>query len=988
MTHDQTQCIARAAAEATPNPFHLLRKGEVDKSGSYARATRLALAANYDASNTMALLAVHNNSFFADRRAFGLLKNKVVPGMIAAASPGQTIRVWIPGCGTGEESYSIAMLFLERIRDMKKDVGLQIFATDIEPAAIAFARTGLYPAEIQDQVPPTLLGRYFKREGNQFRIVPALRESIVFSRHNLLVNVPFSRIDLISCRNVFLHLPAEAQNSLLLLFHFALRRDGLLFVSAAESVVWECTYFEPISEANWIPRRPAGHSGRDTVAMAADTAGLPQWIGASMPIDSRVHQVAMQYLIDNHIPASVLVDEQNRVLHFFGSIHRYLASSEYDATQDLIGCVKAALRPAFRKALRQAARGKRASVIATQEPHQHRAQDSHKLGAATVIVQAVPLDFGGSNVFLVSFLNATQGREIAAISLRLSDALADLERSVWYRRETEAQLDTSRAEHSLLDESYHAALEELESTQSEFYSLSVQYQATAAEYQQTADDFENILSSSGTPTVFLDEGLRVRFLSQTAQDIWGLSDTDIGRSLVEISGKFGGTDLLNTSRTVLATFVPMQYELKTGADTCYSCRITPYRKKDGQIKGIVIQFFDISALKRAQIALNSEKMRAEAASVAKSRFLAAASHDLRQPLQTLRILQELLLPTVKDGPSRELVTSSLNALTAMSGLLNTLLDINQLEAGVIHPTIIDFPISQLLQRLDSEFAYHAHGRGLELRVVPCALGARSDPRLLEDVLRNLLSNAVKYTKTGRILVGCRRHENNLRIEVWDTGVGIPEGQLKAIFLEYHQIEGANKNSNRGLGLGLAIAEKLANLLGHKLGVRSRVGCGSVFSIEVKLAPPVPILSANKSNQPLQSSHFRKGKILIIEDELDVRKSYERLLQSIGHQTTATADADEAITHISNTAYRPDLVIADYSLPGDCNGVQLAARLRKTLGYNVPTVILTGDISTETLREISKRHLVQRNKPLPADDLCALVQSLLGHRSLTRVHPSH
>lgn len=985
MTHAQTQCIARAAAEVTPHSFHLLRKCEVEISGFSARATRLALASSYATADSRALFAVHNSGFFADRRAFGLFKNKVVPGMIAAASPGQTIRVWIPGCGTGEESYSIAMLFLERIRDMKKDVGLQIFATDIEPDAIAFARAGVYPAEIQDRVPATLLGRYFKREGNQFRIVPALRETIVFNTHNVLADVPFSRLDLISCRNVVVHLPAEAQSSLLFVFHFALRRDGLLFVSAAESVIRECTYFESVSEANWIPRRPVGHSGTEIVAAAADTARLPQWMAASMPTGSLVRQVAMQYLIDNHIPAAVLVDKQNKVLHFFGPIHRYLTSSDYDATQDLVGCVKAELRPAFVKALRQAARGKRASVIVTQKPHKPGSQVPHKLGAATVIVQAVPLDVGA---FLVSFLNAAQGREIAAISLQLSDALADLERSVWYRRETEAQLDTSRAERSLVDESYNVALEELASTQSELHSLGMQYQTTAAEYKQAADDIENILSSSGTATVFLDDGLRVRFLSQTAQDICGLSNTDIGRSLADISGKFGGTDLLMTARTVLSTFVAVQYELKTGVDTCYSCRIAPYRKKDGQIKGVVIQFFDISALKQAEFALTAEKKRAEAVSLAKSRFLAAASHDLRQPLQTLRILQELLLPTVKDGPSRELVTSSLNALTAMSGLLNTLLDINQLESGVIHPTIIDFPISQLLQRLESEFAYHAQGRGLELRVVPCALGVRSDPHLLEDMLRNLLSNAVKYTKTGRILFGCRRHENNLRIEVWDTGVGIPEAQLKAIFFEYHQIESHNKNSNRGLGLGLSIVEKLATLLGHKISVHSRVGCGSVFSIEVMLAPSVTILSTNKSNQPLQSSNFRKGNILIIEDELDVRKSYERLLQSVGHHTTATADADEAIAQISGNTYRPDLVIADYSLSGDCNGVKLAARLRKAIGYNVPTVILTGDISMETLREISQRHLIQRSKPLPANELCALVQSLLSQPGRARVSRPH
>ena len=980
MTGDKTQTNVRIGSGGTSYPVHLLRKKEVEQTGLYVRSTRIALGATYATSNTLALLSVRSNSFFGDREALRLLKKKIIPGMVAATPPGKTIRVWIPGCGTGEESYTIAMLFLERILELNTDVGLQIFATDIEPDAIATARSGIYPAAIQDQIPPALLRRYFKREGNQFRIVPKLRETVVFSTHNLLVNVPFSRLDLISCRNVFSNLSDDAQNSILLLFHFALRRDGILFVRAAESLVRNSIYFEPISEVSWASRQMDRSLRTEIAPLDTDPACLAPSSAVPIAIGRSARDMALQYLIEGHIPASALVNEENIALHFFGPIHRYVDTPKDDAIQDLIGSLKPGLRSALTKALRRAARGTKASAVARLEPR--------KDGAGGVIVQVVPLHIGGANFRLVSFLNTPGSRASTAIGLQLTDAVTDLERAVTHRREAEAQLDILVAEHSLLRENYAAALEELESTRIELQTLRIQHQATAAEYQQAADDFENILSSSGIPTLFLDDTLRVRFLSQTAQDVFGLADTDIGRSLADILSNFNSPDLLEMSRAVLSDFIPVQYDLKTSIGIWYSCRVTPYRKKDGQVKGVVLKFFDITALKRAEVALNSEKIRAEAASVAKSRFLAAASHDLRQPLQTLRILQELLLPATKDGESRELVVSSLNALTAMSGLLNTLLDINQLEAGVIHPAVVDFTVGQLLQRLNSEFTFHANGRGLELRMVPCNLAIRSDPRLLEDMIRNLLSNAMKYTRSGRVLFGCRRRANTLSIEVWDTGVGIPEGQLKAIFLEYHQIEGPRRDGNRGLGLGLAIVKKLANLLGHKVSVRSRVGHGSVFSIEVMLAPPVTIFTANKVNEPLQPARFRKGNILIVEDELDVRKSYERLLQSIGHQTTATADGDEAIARVADPSYRPDLVIADYSLPGDWNGVQLAARLRKTIGYNVPTVILTGDISMETLREISKRHLIQRSKPLPADDLCALVQSLLGQQGLPRIHPAH
>ncbi len=177
----------------------------------------------------------------------------------------------------------------------------------------------------------------------------------------------------------------------------------------------------------------------------------------------------------------------------------------------------------------------------------------------------------------------------------------------------------------------------------------------------------------------------------------------------------------------------------------------------------------------------------------------------------------------------QLVMRSEETLTAMAGMLNTLLDINQLEAGVIRPEIIDFPINTLFERMKTEFAYHTQTHELGWRVLPCRLAVRSDPRLLEQMIRNLLSNAVKCTEKAKILLGCRRRANKLRVEVWDTGLGIPEGQLRAIFEEFQQIDNPARELSRGLGLGLAIVQRLGNLLGHNIDVRSLHGRGSVFA---------------------------------------------------------------------------------------------------------------------------------------------------------------
>jgi two-component system CheB/CheR fusion protein len=379
--------------------------------------------------------------------------------------------------------------------------------------------------------------------------------------------------------------------------------------------------------------------------------------------------------------------------------------------------------------------------------------------------------------------------------------------------------------------------------------------------------------------------------------------------------------------------------------------------------------------------LNAAKLQAESANLGKSRFLAAASHDLRQPLQTLSLLHGTLAIKLKDEDLLRLVALCGEALAAMAGMLNTLLDINQLEAGVIRPGIVDFPINDLLGRLKREFTYHTQVHRLDWRVLPCHLAVRSDPRLLEQMIRNLLSNAVKYTNKGGVLLGCRRRGDKLRIEIWDTGLGIPQGQLRAIFQEFHQVGDSARRPNRGLGLGLAIVQRMGDLLGHTVDVRSRLGSGSVFSIEAALAPQAPPLSPKGIEREPKEAATRSGSILIVEDDPAVRDSLELLLQFDGHRTAAAADGDEAIAMVARMDAKPDVVIVDYNLPRGLTGLEVLARLRERLGHDVPALVLTGDISSETLSEIDRQGYLHRTKPISAENLTGLIRSLLAGRPL-------
>src|ERR1700741_2514762 len=249
---------------------------------------------------------------------------------------------------------------------------------------------------------------------------------------------------------------------------------------------------------------------------------------------------------------------------------------------------------------------------------------------------------------------------------------------------------------------------------------------------------------------------------------------------------------------------------------------------------ILLTIEDITDRKHAAEALETAKRQAEHANLGKSRFLAAASHDLRQPLQTISLLHEILAKQVKEETTLKLVGRRAETVSTMSSMLDTPLDINQLEAGIVRREMVDFPINAVLDHLRAQFSFHAAAHRLGWRVVPSSLSVRSDPRLLEQMIRNLLSNAVKYTSEGKILLGCRRRGDKLRIEIWDTGIGIPEEELTAIFGEFHQLDNLARERSKGLGLGLAIVERLADLLDHAVDVQSRPGKGSAFAVEVPL----------------------------------------------------------------------------------------------------------------------------------------------------------
>jgi signal transduction histidine kinase/CheY-like chemotaxis protein len=363
----------------------------------------------------------------------------------------------------------------------------------------------------------------------------------------------------------------------------------------------------------------------------------------------------------------------------------------------------------------------------------------------------------------------------------------------------------------------------------------------------------------------------------------------------------------------------------------------------------------------------------EEANLAKSRFLAVASHDLRQPLHALNWFVAQLRDEKDQAEKSRVITRIAAAVAAMNELFNALLDMSKLEAGVLAPSPSEFPVDQLLKRIETTFVAAAREKGLRLRIVSSSAWIRSDFVLLERILLNLVSNAVRYTGRGGVVVGCRPRASVLRIEVWDSGIGIPEDQQHNIFGEFYQLSASKQDRRGGLGLGLAIVERLCALLNHSIDVTSRVGKGSRFAVSIPLASPPKVLALS----PQPSFELAKGKlVVVIDDDSLVLEGMRGVLKNWGCSVVTAMSADAALAALAEHGRRPDLIISDYRLGGGKNGLAIIEHLRAVFHARIPAFLISGDTAPERLREASARGHYLLHKPVLPITLRSVVSQLL------------
>ncbi|WP_323155840.1 hybrid sensor histidine kinase/response regulator NahK/ErcS' [Pseudomonas alvandae] len=386
---------------------------------------------------------------------------------------------------------------------------------------------------------------------------------------------------------------------------------------------------------------------------------------------------------------------------------------------------------------------------------------------------------------------------------------------------------------------------------------------------------------------------------------------------------------------------------------------------------------EIDERSRVELRLREAKREAERANLSKTKFLAAVSHDLLQPLNAARLFTSALLERREPVANAQLVRNVSNSLQDVENLLGTLVDISKLDAGVIKADVAPFALCELLDNLAAEYRQVARSEGLELRFIPCSVLVRSDIQLLARILRNLLSNALRYTPNGRVLLGCRRHGNRVSIEVWDSGIGIAQDRLEEIFQEFKRGDVQRPDQDRGLGLGLAIVEKIAGILGHRIQVRSWPGKGSVFAIEVPLSAtaPKPLPCLDMSEPMLE--RLRGARIWVLDNDAAICAGMRTLLEGWGCRVVTALSEQDLARQVDDYRADADLLIADYHLDHDQNGVDAVARINACRTSPIPAMMITANYSNELKQQIRELGHTLMHKPVRPMKLKIAMSHLLG-----------
>jgi chemotaxis methyl-accepting protein methylase/signal transduction histidine kinase len=823
----------------------------IHKLDEYAKRLRR------NASEVTALrkdLLIGVTEFFRDREAWEALDTQVLGPLIASKKPRESIRAWVAGAGTGEEAFTLAIMILARLRHARKRCLVQIFGTDANQDSLNYARAGRYPLGISSQIPPEYLKRYFQEinDDQHLQVLSEVRESVIFGDHDLLADPPFSRLDLVTCRNLLIYIEPHIQERILLLCHFALRPHGYLFLGSAETVGVHEKLFRSVARKSRIYQR-IGTTPRDQIEWRVDRSGprvpaLSHEPRGDAGRASLLANLTRNALFDRFAPPAVLVNERVEALYSTGIVDRFLLPVRGSKNGVLLSRLPKSIRAQLPAAMRRTQTAQRPVQISGLSRNS-------KSGQATLHVEVLPIRTepaqAGGPRFLITFQETPLATTIAKSRMahnQLQEELRatqeDLQSAVSQLRTSNEELRASHEETMSINEELQSMNEELESSKEELQSVNeelntvnTQLQHKVGELEVANTDLRNLLASNEVATLCLDRSLRIKWFTPAAHRLFNLLPSDIGRPIADLSLAAMDPYLIENSRAVLRTQATQSRELEHKG--VYLRRIVPYRADGSHIAGVVITFTDITEAKQAaqkeieaRAAANEEleervRERTEElgrlsrdlalAEVRERQTIARDLHDgLGQELNAASIKLDALRNTA--GPNR-----SDAALEEIARLLEGVVrEMHSLTAQLNPPVLEQLGLVPAIEWLSEEMR-----KTYQFEVV---LDDDLEPKPLDSItasivfraVRELLINVVRHAKVKIARVATRCVDGHLTLKIVDQGNGFPLSGVQ---------------SRTSVGLGLATIRERITHIGGTLQISSARNRGTTAMIKVPMNRP-------------------------------------------------------------------------------------------------------------------------------------------------------
>ena len=940
-------------------------------------------------------------SFFRDPDYFDVLKDRVIYDLVKNASASEQIRVWVAGCSTGEEAYSIAILFAEVMEEMGVRRDVKIFATDLDADSIAVAGRGIYGDNISEDVSVARLSRYFSRKGNHYIVGHDIRKMIVFAQHNVFQDPPFGKLDLISCRNLLIYFQNILQRNLFAIFHMALKDRGYLFLGRSESVIDYDDVFrvvcanEKIFVHNASGKAPSHEHitySMQGVENNMDSAGIlhnvpePELTFNSGELDMRILEVMM--------PASVLVDEKNQLVHTYGDCKEFITFPVGAVTLDIFSLVRSELKIAVSKALKES-REKQERVAYEGIPI--RLDGKNEL--ISLVGQPLRDRLGSeTGMTVLAFLRTREQTDDikmeqykidSAASERITDLEKDLHMAQDSLKKTVSELESVNAElqaanEELLtaNEELQSSNEELQSVNEELYTVNSEYQTKVNELAAVNDDMTNFLSTTLVGIIMVDRNLNIRKFTEYIASEFHVADQDVGRSIRYIAFNFATIDLIALCRQVLSTMKPIEKNCASVTGKTYLVRIAPYKAierekerdyhpadarvretseqhEESDLRGLVITFVDTTKQvnDQQQIEEMAKALRAAVKSGReKETFLSHMSHDMRTPMTAIIGLVQLSLQSEDLSPEvRQNLEKIQSSGRYLMSLIDEVLETSRINAGKVVTVSTAARETQVIEEVNSIIGQKASDAGLLFRskIKGCEdQYVMMDTEYVERILINLLSNAIKFSKPqGTVdFVTSVTYKNGKARHVYtitDNGMGISDDFRRKMFLPFEQENREEITLKDGQGLGLYICKNLVDLMQGTINCESVKGKGTTFTVvlEYDLASEEQIQLQRRKKTTYEDSVLYGKNVLVAEDNSINAEVIMKILENRSVHSELARDGREAVEMFRNNgAYHYQAILMDLMMPM-LDGQQAARAIRESStadAKQIPIIALTAD----------------------------------------------